>query len=126
MRQRDSVQLLSKVSILAVVFLAGCKSPTAPPPPPPPSLAWTSNGNPSVTNCTASVKTGCLTTYTITDTTTNTVVSANIPASALSYTLSTLPVTGIHVYQLTINGVDGNGKTVASPPATTTVTIPVN
>jgi hypothetical protein len=76
-----------------------------------------------VPNCSANVTKACLTTYTLTDTTTNTVIGANIPASALAYTLSTLTTAGTHVYQLTINGVDGTGKSVESPPATATVNV---
>lgn len=126
MLRADLVQSLSKIVLIALLLLAGCNSPVAAPPPTAPTLAWTGTGNPGVPNCTTTQTTACLTTYTLTDTTTGTVVASNISANALSYTLSTLPTAGTHVYQLTINGVDGNGKTVASPPATTTVTIPTN
>ena len=112
------------LSIASVLLLVGCNPPTAPVPPTAPTLGWTSNGNVGTPNCNANQKTGCLTTYTLIDTTTNTVISTSISADALSYTLSNLPNTGTHVYQLTINGVDINGKIVSSAPATTSVTIP--
>src|SRR5271170_3534972 len=95
--QRASVRSFSNIAVLAVAVLAGCKGPVTPPPPTAPTLAWTSDGNPGVPNCTTTQTTGCLTTYTLTDTTTNTVIAANIPASALSYTISTLPIAGTHV-----------------------------
>jgi hypothetical protein len=122
---RASVRSPSRIVLVALILLAGCNSPiVTPPPPTAPTLVWTGTGNPGVPNCTTTQTTACLTTYTLTDTTTGTVISSAISASALSFTLSTLPTTGTHVYQLTINGVDGTGKVVASAPATTAVTIP--
>lgn len=117
--------------LYATIFLlVGCShNVVVPPPPTAPSFTWTNNGNPGVANCSAVTTTPveCITTYTLTDTTqpgAPVVISSSISANALSYVMSTLPQTGIHVYQLTINGVDQSGNPVISPPAQTTITIP--
>ena len=106
-----------------LLLLTGCpQNVTAPSAPVAPSLTWTSNGNPDLPYCSPTVTRGCLLTYTIKMD--GAVVAIDIPGSSLSYTLSTLPPSGTHTYELIINGADQSGATINSGPATTTVVIP--
>lgn len=74
--------------------------------------------------CGAIVTAPCAKYDTLVDTTTNTVISPMIPAQASSYELTMLPAAGLHVYQITITGVDQDGNPITSPPVSTTVDIP--
>lgn len=81
-----------------------------------------SNANPI---CSTTVTTSCVKSATLTDTTTNTVVSSTIAADATTYTYT--PTGGIpfgwsHSFSLVLNGVDASGNAITSAPATVTVT----
>jgi len=85
---------------------------------------WTNTANAGVPACTVTVTTSCMTAFTLTDTTTGTVVSSTIPFTILTYTYT--PASGIpfgynHSFSLTVSGKDASGNAVSSLPATTSV-----
>lgn len=89
-------------------------------------FTWSSNGNPGVPACSTTVTTSCLTTFTITDTTSAPVViSSTIPSTVLTYTLTPEPAPGAHTYSLALSGKDQTGKAISSSTVSTTVTVPV-
>lgn len=79
---------------------------------------WT-NSNPV---CSATVTTSCVKSATLTDTTTNTVISSTITADTFTYTpTGGIPFGWTHTFSLVLNGVDASGNAVTSAPATVTV-----
>jgi hypothetical protein len=111
------------LSLAFAALLVGCgHSPVTPTPPAPPVLTWTSNGNPNVSACSATVQTNCLASYTLTDTTTGQVFTVAI--NVLTYMPTGTITIGSHTYNLIVNGIDNTGNTLQSKPATTTVVIP--
>lgn len=79
---------------------------------------WT-NSNPV---CSATVTTSCVKSATLTDTTTNTVISSTITADIFTYTpTGGIPFGWTHTFSLVLNGVDASGNSITSAPATVTV-----
>lgn len=94
-----------------------------------PVFTWQANPGWSSTwpACSSTVTKMCLTGYTIMDTTKATapfVVSNTIPATALSYTMWTMPGSGKRSYSLVVTGKDQDGNAASSIPVTLTTTIP--
>jgi hypothetical protein len=103
---------MKKLLFLLTLGLTGCPHNAATY-----SIQWTwQSGNPNLPICAGD---GCATTYTLVQ---DGVVVATVPASQTSYLE---PVTsGTHLYTLTANGIDNNGKVVSSTPAKATMMIP--
>jgi hypothetical protein len=90
-------------------------------------FTWSGTGNPSLSACSDTVKTSCISGFTLTDITTSSapvVISSAIAESATTYTLSPLPAVGSHTWSLVVNGFDQSGNAIASSPATVTATVP--
>lgn len=88
------------------------------------SFTW-QNGNPTVTNCSTTITKACISGYTLTDTTTNTVVNSEIVPTATTFLYT--PTSGIsfgyvHTFSLVTNGFDQNGVAISSTPVITTIT----
>ena len=106
--------LVILLELVCLMMLAGCKAP---------SFTF-DNGNPDLPACSASITIDCLANFTLTDITTKTVISTAIPPTATSYKTSTKPIKGSHTYTLTISGKNQEGKSIVSPPATVTISVP--
>lgn len=90
-------------------------------------FTWTGTGNPNVPACSSTVKTACLSGYTLTDVTTAAspvVISSTIAETALTYSESPLPSVGSHTWNLVVNGFDQSGNAISSAPATVTLSVP--
>jgi hypothetical protein len=91
-------------------------------------FTWSDSANASIPACTGTVTTSCLTAFTLTDTTANTVVSSTIASNLTTYTYT--PTGGIpfgynHSFSLVVTGKDSSGNVITSPAATTSVTYSV-
>lgn len=88
---------------------------------------WTSDGNPTMPECSATVTTSCKTVLGISDITSPSspiVINNSISDSVLTYSLMPLPSVGSHTYSLTVFGKDQSGNAITGTPVTATVAVP--
>jgi hypothetical protein len=88
-------------------------------------FTWVGEQNKNLPVCSEKVKAACLAAYTLRDITrpSEPVTISSSIGNVLSYTLNRLPESGKHTYSLIASGIDQNGTSRSSTPATATVLV---